>query len=240
MATPDLAAAADAEIADLTAELGLRLKRVVLTSSRIPFTGGSTIFWRAAFYASEPVSDQLDQPVNPGIVSRLIPQHAGSYHPDFVTRPVTHLIGESALLTDAAIVQLLEGEGPLNTIVRVPAADAVFLGALGSFGVSPLAFDGDPAAWADSLDVIAELGQTFVPGHGLPGGPAELRDQAAYLRACVAADGDPSAIVAGPWDRWTDRRFDAINTERAARLARGDRSTPKAMFELLGLNEATG
>ncbi len=236
LCTPKLAVEADDEIKQLTDNLGLRLKRVVLTSSRIPFTGGSTVFWRSAFYGSEPVSDQLDQPVNTMVLKRLIPQHATAFHGEFVTRPITHTIGEAALLTDAAVVHLVPGEGPLTTVVQLPGAEVVFLGALGSFGVTPLAFDGDPAAWADSLDAVAALGTTFVPGHGMPGGVESLGEQAAYLRHCVAADGDVSAIPSGPWDRWTDRRFDEVNVERAARLARGDADTPQAMYRLLGLS----
>lgn len=238
MSTPALAAEADTEIKALTAHLELPTKRVVLTSSRIPFTGGSTIFWRAAFFGSEPVSEQLDQPVNPVVLRQLIPQHAAAFHGDFVTRPLTHTIGEVARLSDAAVVHLLPGEAPLNSIVQLPGAGVVFLGALGSFGVTPLAFDGDPSAWAESLDAVAELGSIFVPGHGLPAEQPALADQAGYLRACVAADGDPSAIPAGPWDGWTDRRFDDVNVERAARLARGDVGTPDAMYRLLGLGSS--
>lgn len=235
LATPPLALAADAEIGELTEGSGRRLKRVVLTSSRIPFTGGTSVFWRSAFYSSRPVSDEMDLPVNPDIVGRLIPQHRHAYRREFETRPVTHTISESAFLTEAAVVHLLPGEGRSNVVVQVPAAGVVFLGALGSFGVTPLAFDGDPGAWADSLDTVSELGSVFVPGHGMPAGPDGLAAQADYLRACVAAGGEPSALPAGPWDRWTDRRFDAVNVERAARLAAGDTSTPTAMLELLGL-----
>jgi glyoxylase-like metal-dependent hydrolase (beta-lactamase superfamily II) len=238
LSTPALAAEADAEIKALTAQLKLPTKRVVLTSSRIPFTGGSTIFWRAAFFGSEPVSEQLDQPVNTVVLKQLIPQHAAAFHPDFITRPLTHTIGEVALLSDAVVVHLFPGEAALNTVVQLPGADVVFLGALGSFGVTPLGFDGDPSAWADSLDAVAELGSTFVPGHGLPAGRSALADQAGYLRACAAADGDPSAIPAGPWDTWTDRRFDDVNVERALRLARGDPGTPDAMYRLLGLGSS--
>jgi glyoxylase-like metal-dependent hydrolase (beta-lactamase superfamily II) len=235
LCTPALAAEADAEVQELTGHLELPIKRVVLTSSRIPFTGGSTIFWRAAFFGSESVSDQLDQPVNTMVLKRLIPQHAVAFHGEFITRPVTHTINEVVHLSGAAVVHLLPGESALNTVVQLPGSDVVFLGALGSFGVTPLAFDGDPSAWADSLEALGELGTIFVPGHGLPAGRSALADQAAYLRACVEADGDPFAVPSGPWDRWTDRRFDDVNVERAARLARGDPSTPEAMFRLLGI-----
>jgi len=238
LCTPTLAAEADAEIRELTTHLDLAVRRVVLTSSRIPFTGGSTVFWRAGFFGSEPVSEQLDQPVNTIVLKQLIPQHAAAFHGEFITRPITHTVSQAARLTDATVVHLLPGESEMNTVVHVPGADVVFLGALGSFGVTPLAFDGDPTAWADSLEAALELGTTFVPGHGLPAERSAVADQAAYLRACVEADGDPSALPPGPWDRWTDRRFDEANVERAARLARGDTSTPEAMYRLLGIGSS--
>jgi cyclase len=233
-ATPERGQLARREILALTEELGLRLKRVVLTSSRVPFTGGSTAFWQAAFYGSESTSDQLDAPVNPLALQRLLPHLAATYDDEFATRPITHTVAEPAWLTSAAYGVPLAGEAPANLMVQLPNTGVVFAGALASFGTTPLAFDGDPRAWAASLRQIAELGGTVVPGHGPPGGAADLGDLISYLDACVDADGNPSAIPGGPWDQWTDRRFDAVNVERAARLARGDDQTPHAMFELLG------
>ena len=234
-ATPVRGAEARAALEDLTAELGLPIRRVLLSSSRVAFTGGSAAFWPAAYYGTDPVSDQLDEPANPEIFRRLLPDLAPAYHDEFTTRPVTHLVSEAAWLTPAIQVVPLPGEGPANLAVVIPAAGVVFAGALATFGVTPLAFDGDPLAWASSLDALAELGTTIVPGHGPPGGAGDLADQAAYLRSC-AATAPGEALAPGPWDRWTDRRFDPVNQERAARLSRGDRSVPPAMLALLGLN----
>ena len=75
----------------------------------------------------------------------------------------------------------------------------------------------------------------MIPGHGQPGGAADVRDFVGYLRACIDAGGAVERIGPGPWDRWTDRRFDAVNVERAALLARGVDQIPQAMFELLDL-----
>ncbi len=233
--TPEVAHRARREILELTAELELPIKRVVLTSSRIPFAGGSWAFWKAAFYGSEATSGQLDAPLNLDAIGRLLPEFAEAYHEEFETRPITHTIAENVWITPAAVAVPLPGESPMNLVVQVPQAGVVYTGALGAFGTTPLAFDGDPAAWADSLDQIAELGNTFVPGHGPPGGAGDLASLRDYLRACVEVDGDVGALPPGPWDTWTDRHFDAVNVERAARLARGDNDPPHAMFELLGL-----
>ena len=232
--TPTMGQEAKEEIVALTAQLELPIKRVVLTSSRIPFAGGSNAFWPAAYYSTEPVSAQLDAPANLAALGALLPGFADSYNDEFTTRPITHTISHRAWISGAAEAVPLPGEGPANLIVLLEQAGVIFGGALASFGVTPLAFDGHPEAWARSLRIIANDGVTIVGGHGKPGGKADAIELADYLDACVRADGDPSAIGAGPWDEWTDRHFDAVNTERAARLKRGDNNVPDAMFDLLG------
>jgi len=234
-ATPRRGHAIRSEIQALTAELQLPLKRVVLSTSRVAFAGGGRAFWQAAFYGTETTSDQLDAPPNPDAFRRLLPRFASCYDDDFTTRPVTHTVAEPAWLTGAAYGLPLPGEADTNLAVVVEGANVIFAGALASFGVTPLAFDADPLAWADSLDQLGAIASTVIPGHGPPGGAGDLGDQAAYLRACAAADGDTSRLMNGPWDHWTDRRFDQVNVERAAMLARGDTSIPPAMFKLLGL-----
>lgn len=223
------------EIEELTSTLGLPLKRVIVTSSRVPFTGGSALFWRAGFYGSQATSDELDQPMNHVALRALLPHLAPAFHDGFETRPITHTITEAAWFTDAAKVLVVPGESIENVAVQTPGADALFLGALGSFGVTPLAFVGDPLRWADSLDELASSARTFVPGHGPIGGRQDVADLARYLRACGAAQGDVDALESGPWEAWADREFDAVNIERAHRLANHDDRIPQAMFELLGL-----
>ena len=120
-------------------------------------------------------------------------------------------------------------------MVLVEDCDVLFAGDLCFFGVTPLAFQGDPATWADVLDAVADLAETIVPGHGPVGGEAEVRDLQAYLRHCVAAEGDEHAIPPGPWDRWLERDRDAINVQRAAMLANGDDGMPPAMLKAIGL-----
>jgi glyoxylase-like metal-dependent hydrolase (beta-lactamase superfamily II) len=233
--TPAAGHQAKAEILALTAELELPIKRAVLTSSRIPFCGGSNAFWPAAYYGTEAVSAQLDSPVSIEALQALLPEFALAYNSEFSTRPITHTIAKRAWISGAAEAIPLPGEGPANLVVMLEAPKVVFGGALASFGVTPLAFDGHPEAWARSLRVLAREGFTIVGGHGRPGGVAAALELADYLDACVQADGDPTAIGEGPWDDWTDRRFDSVNTERAARLARGDHGVPDSMFELLGV-----
>lgn len=234
-ATPQRGDQVRRQILELTAQLELPIKRVVLSSSRIAFSGGGAPFWSAAFYGSDVTSDQLDAPPNPMAFRRLLPEFANEYHDDFATRPITHTVSEEAWLTDASFAVPLTGESEQNLALRLEGADVVFAGALATFGVTPLTYDADPVAWITSLETLKTMGRTIVPGHGLPGGAADVDDLIGYLTACIDADGAPEKLAPGPWDRWTDRRFDAVNVERAAAMARGVNEIPQAMFALLGL-----
>lgn len=233
-ATPAQGFAVRHQILELTASLELPIKRVVLSSSRIPFSGGGHPFFASAFFGSDVTSDQLDAPTNPEAFRRLLPEHAADYDDEFTTRPITHTVSAEVWLTDATHAVPLAGESGANLVLRVDGAKTVFAGALASFGVTPLVYDGDPEAWIRSLDLLSATGATIIPGHGMPGGQADLADLAGYLQACVDAKGEPAKIRPGPWDQWSDRRFDPVNVERAAALARGVDEVPQAMFALLG------
>lgn len=221
--------------AETVEALGFPVRRIVVTGDHIEFVGGTTRFKLAAVYGSPSASDHLDQPPNPAVYRSLFPALAEEFDDDMATRPVSHLVTEATQLTPATMVVPVDGQSAANLVVLVPEADVLFAGAMCCFGVTPLAFDGDPAAWADSLDELAELATVIVPGHGPVGGAAEVADQASYLRACVAAEGAAVGIGRGPWDHWTDRRWDEVNVERAAMLAAGDRSIPPSMLRAAGL-----
>ncbi len=116
-------------------------------------------------------------------------------------------------------------------MVLVADSEVLFAGDLCFFGVTPLAFQGDPKTWADVLEVVEDLADVIVPGHGPVGSPAEVRDLRDYLRHCVEG-----TIPPGPWDRWTERaERDPINIEKAAMLRAGDDGMPPTMLKLIGL-----
>jgi cyclase len=234
-ATPNSGDQVKQAMVELTAQLELPIKRVVLSSSRVPFSGGGQPFWASAFYGSEVTSDQLDAPPNPHAFRRLLPDFAADYPDDFATRPITHTVSEPAWLTSSCYSVPLDGESAGNLVLHLPGANVVFCGALASFGVTPLAYDANLSAWIESLQQVMEMGTTIIPGHGMPGGHADVGDLIGYLAACIDADGDPGRIGSGPWDSWSDRRFDAVNVERAALLARGINEIPQSMFALLGM-----
>lgn len=215
--------------------LGRPIPRLALTTSHIEFSGGTARFRLPAIYGSAQASAVLDQPVRVEVFRRLFPDLAAQFGDDLRTRPVTHVVAEPAWLSPAVLAVPTGGQMLENLVVVVPGADIVFAGAMCSFGVTPAAYDGDPAAWADALDRIVELAPIVVPGHGPIGGEEEVRDLQAYLRSCVAAEGDPAALGDGPWVAWSGREWDVVNVERAALLAVGDPSPPPTLLARLGL-----
>jgi glyoxylase-like metal-dependent hydrolase (beta-lactamase superfamily II) len=216
-------------------DLGLLVRRVVLTSSHIAQVGGAAQFLTAGRYGRAETSAHLEQPPNLEGYRRLYPDLADEFDDRIVTKPITHVVAEPAWLSMRVLALPVRGHQDENLVIQVPDANVVFAGALCTFGVTPNAFDGDPEAWADQLADVAEWGTTIVPGVGPVGGPADVIALQAYLYACVEAEGDSGAIPPGPWDDWADRDLDAVNVERAAMLARGDRGVPPSMRARLGL-----
>ena len=224
-----------APFAEALAGFELPVRRLVLTGSHIDRTGGSTAFPFAAVYGTAQTSALLEQPPNVAGYRLLYPQHADQFDDGFATRRVTHVVDAPVQLTPAVAVLPTAGQSTENLVAVVAGAGVWFGGAMVSAGVTPLAFDGDPARWADELDRLAELGTTVVPGFGPVAGPDVVTQNATYLRACVAADGDVGRIPAGPWDGWSDRERDEVNVERASMLASGDAAPPPSMLRRLGL-----
>src|ERR1700758_1153814 len=80
------------------------------------------------------------------------------------TRPVTHLVTDAAPLTPRVESLPAPGHTDGDVMVLVADVDVLFAGDLCFFGVTPLAFQGDCAMWADVLDAVADLAETIVPG----------------------------------------------------------------------------
>ena len=219
------------------------VRRVVFTSSHLPSVGGSTVFWMAARHGRSQASALLEQPVPVDAYTRLAPAFASEFtSPDeagrpYSTRPVSHVVDVAAWLTSSVMVVPVSGQQSENLVVLVPGAHTLFCGAFASIGTAPNAWDGDPEAWAAALGELAGLDASVIVGGAGPIGTRDhLHAQQAYLLACVDADGDPRRIPSGPWDDWNDRDLDAVNVERAAALAVGDRGVPRTMLRRLGLD----
>jgi len=217
------------------AEVGVPVRRMVLSSSHVEYVGGSSVFWMAARYGRSQTSALLDQPANLAGYRRMFPEWADEFDDDFTTRPISHTVDTAAWLSPLVCTVPTGGQMTENLMAIVPSADTLFAGAMCTFGTTPNAFDGNPDVWAYALGDVAELAGTIVPGIGPVGGADDVVALAAYLYACVEAEGNPGGIPEGPWDDWSDRHLDEINIERAAMLALGDESVPPSMLRLIGL-----
>jgi len=210
--------------------------RLVLTHAHVDHVGGSRAFPMAKVLGSAQTSELLEASMPVDAYKSFMPAFSEEFDDldELGTRQVTHIVTDAAQLTPRVEVLPATGHTAGDLMVLVPDCDVLFAGDLCFFGVTPLAFQGDPGTWADVLDAVAELAETIVPGHGPVGGEAEVRELQAYLRHCVAAAGDEQAIPPGPWDHWLERDRDAINVQRAAMLARGEDAMPPAMLKAIG------
>lgn len=213
--------------------LGQPVKRVVLTHAHIDHVGGTGAFRNAMILGSPMTSALLDQPMPLEAYKNFMPAFIEGFDELAVigTRPVSHVVDEAAPLTPRAELLPARGHTEGDLMVLVADADALFAGDICFFGVTPLAFQGDPAAWADVLDVVSDLADTIVPGHGPVGDADDVAALRDYLRHCVTGTVPP-----GPWDTWLERaERDPINIEKAEMLRHGDDGMPPSMLRAIGL-----
>ena len=87
----------------------------------------------------------------------------------------------------AGILTYGGGHTESDTFVHLPDDNLVIAGDLLFVGRHPWAASGDPGPWAAILERMAGPGAAaIVPGHGPVGGPGDLAELAAYLRALAA------------------------------------------------------
>ena len=217
--------------ADAVKALDIPVRRIVLTSGDIWHVGGTRAFTHAAVYATPTVSALLDQPLAIAAYQAFMPEFAEDFDELAVlgTRPATHLVDAPAVLTERIELIPAPGHTAGDCVVLVPGADVCFTGSLVTVGTTPLCFAGNPNEWIETLTAIEPFATRFVPGRGPIGSVADLADLRTYLLACISARGDVNALTPGPWDAWSERRFDAVNVECAALRAVGNGDIPPTM-----------
>jgi cyclase len=218
--------------AEAVAKLGALVRRTLLTHAHVDHVGGTKAFPNAMVLGSRQTSRLMDGEMPIGAYKAFMPAFTDEFDDlaEFGTRPVTHIVDDAAQLTPRIEVLPATGHTEGDLMALIADVDVLFAGDLCFFGVTPLAFQGDPKTWADVLDAVAELAERIVPGHGPVGGEKEVRELQQYLRYCVEGE-----IPPGPWDTWLERDpRDAINIERAQLIAQGRDEIPPAMLRAIG------
>jgi cyclase len=212
-------------------ELDRPVKRVLLTHAHIDHVGGTSAFRNAMVLGSPATSALLDQPMPLEAYKHYMSAFAEEFDDLEITgtRPVSHIIDGAAQLTPRIALRPASGHTAGDVMALVADVDLLFAGDLCFFGVTPLAFQGDPKTWADVLDAVAELADVIVPGHGPVGSASDVRELQTYLRYCVKG-----TIPPGPWDTWLERDRDPVNIEKAQMLKAGDPGMPPTMLKLIG------
>ena len=230
-----------APFAEAVHALEIPVRRCVLTHAHIDHVGGTKSFPAAAVYATPATSWALDQPMPVDAYKSFMSAFADEFDDlaELGTRPVTHEVEGAAPLTPRVEVLTASGHTAGDLIVLVADADVCFAGDLCFFGVTPLAFQGDPAR---------------VGRHARRHRRARRRDRARPrtrrrraggarapgVPACVRRrERRPGRDRSGPWDTWVDRdERDRINVERAALLAQGRDEMPRAMLDAIGFSDS--
>lgn len=143
----------------------------------------------------------------------------------------------------AELITTGKGHTESDCILRLPEDRVAFIGDIGFFQSQPFLAYGFPTEWVTLLDTMAGWDiETFVPGHGPVGSPADLALEATYIRALeglvqrvVQAGGAVEEALRQalppPFDAWqvVGRRFEAnvrASYERQRRLAASSGGNP--------------
>ena len=111
-------------------------------------SGGTKAFPHAAVYASPSASAALDEDMPIDGYKKFMPAFEAEFDDlaELGTRDVTHEIDGAAQLTERIEVLPANGHTDGDLLILIADEDVMFAGDICFFGVTPLAFQGDPAA----------------------------------------------------------------------------------------------
>ena len=178
----------------------------------------------------------LDQPMPIDAYKAFMPAFADEFDElaELGTRPVTHSSTAPRSSRRASSCSRRRVTPPATSWCSSPTSTSCFAGDLCFFGVTPLAFQGDPADVGRHARRVADLADVIVPGHG----PSGARPRCASSRrtCATASHGDdrrrPARGTRGP----SASERDPINIERAALLREGRDEIPPSMLKAIGFD----
>lgn len=213
---------------------GARVETVLNTHHHIDHMGGNKVFAEARLLA-HPLSisavEKLGLPAP--VYDRLMPQFKDRFNGLELVIPAP-LTEQAVLPQGGKLLSFTPAHTPADVAVWLPQSRVLVAGDICFKGVVPLAVNGLISGWIEALDTLIALEPAVViPGHGAPGGLADLRVVRDYFetlqdlgRAAVRENLPLQDALAqfdpGPLADWIEAERHAINLERVMQEARGE------------------
>ena len=185
-----------------------RIARLVSTHHHVDHTLGNALFPRDTEILAHARAKAEMERVGLGvlrIIERMAPRFQGQLEGIEERLPDATFDGEALEIEAGGRRARLLHFGTAHTrgdvMVHLPEEKILFLGDVGFFNVTPMAFEGHVGNWIRTCDrVLEEIdAEVLVPGHGPLGTKEDLRAFREYLR--LVYDGSRRAFDAGATER---------------------------------------
>jgi glyoxylase-like metal-dependent hydrolase (beta-lactamase superfamily II) len=223
---------------------GASIGRLINTHHHVDHTLGNALFPRDAEILAHARAKAEMERVGLGvlpIIERMAPQFAGKLDGIEERLPDATFDGEALEIEVGGrrvrLLHLGTGHTRGDILVHLPDERILFLGDVGFFFVTPMAFEGHVGNWIRVCDrILDELDpEVLVPGHGPVGSKDDLRLFQGYLRLVYAGarrafDAGASeqeacaAVDLGEYTEWGEPERLSINVNRCYQEFRGELS----------------